>query len=260
MSEETSSMPINPPVNSKADGRRENRVKRGLSGTRVKGRPNWTPESKQRAVAIFVTEGILSVAAERTGIPYETLKQWQKKEWWEKSCTKFREEQEEVYRAKAHDIIIASQEVIIDRLKNGDPYIGKNGEVKHKPVSMREATFTYGVTADKQFRSLNKPEPEKPPVIQQPQIQEGPVRDFLMELADKFVQVSKFLDSKQVSGEVVKNETPQSHNPENPSNKALLAHKEHRPVDESFRDSISETGRGEVPEREDGAGFQISQS
>jgi hypothetical protein len=117
----------------------------------------YTLEDKFKAATAYMLEGTLRGAARVCGIPFETIRGWKKEPWWTDLVVQVIEEHADEYKAANHKIIQLAQDVALTRLKEGDPYVTKSGEVRLKPVSLREAILSFAVTVDKQRLLLNQP-------------------------------------------------------------------------------------------------------
>lgn len=212
----------------------------------------YSLEDKHKGCLAYLIHGTFLAAGEATGINHDTLIYWSKTDWWKEQTQKYREQLEEEYRAKGHKIITKAQEAIIDRLEHGDVYVDKRGNQKRRPVSMREATFTYGVTYDKQRISLEKPTQV---VVTQPdptQVKIAEEKDqWLRDLADGFIQATKYIASKTIEGSPsADSKRPQEAQPEEVQTLVVTAGDEasggNGPLDESGRDSLPASTVSEV--------------
>ncbi len=91
-----------------------------------------------RACTAYVLGGSLRQASRDTGIPFETLQDWSKKEWWTEILQKLRAENEQLYIARYHELVTIGTEKIKERMVEGDPYVTKTGIVKFKPCTLRD--------------------------------------------------------------------------------------------------------------------------
>src|SRR5690349_9524511 len=117
----------------------------------------YTLEDKMKAATAYMLEGTLRGAGRVTGIPWETIKDWKKEPYWNDLIVQVIEEHADEYKASNHKIIQLAQEVALERLRNGDPYTDKGGNVRFKPVSLRESVLAFAVAVDKQRILLNQP-------------------------------------------------------------------------------------------------------
>lgn len=117
----------------------------------------YTLEDKFKAATAYMLEGTLRGASRVVGIPYETIRDWKKESYWQDLVTQVIEEHADEYKAANHKIIQLAQEVALTRLREGDPFVDKGGNVRFKPVALREAVLSFAVAVDKQRLLLNQP-------------------------------------------------------------------------------------------------------
>lgn len=73
-------------------------------------------------------------------IPVPTLKMWRQSEWWKDVENDLRSQEDLQLSARLKKIVNRSYDVIEDRMENGDfVYDQKTGQMKRKPVNMRDA-------------------------------------------------------------------------------------------------------------------------
>lgn len=150
----------------------------------------YTLEDKFKAATAYMLEGTLRGAARVCGFPYETIREWKKEPYWQDLVTQVIEEHADEYKAANHKIIQLAQEVALTRLKEGDPFVTKEGTVKFKPVALREAVLSFAVAVDKQRLLLNQPSSISGKVLVDPK-----------ELARSFQNATQ-VDKEQVSREI----------------------------------------------------------
>jgi len=213
----------------------------------------YSLEDRHKACLAYLIKGTFLGAEQETGIYRQTMQKWALTDWWKEQTAKYREELEEEYRAQGHKIIKKAQEVILDRLENGDVYIDKKGNQKRRPVSMRETTFTYGVTYDKQRISLEKPTQvvvTTPQQVVPEQLEDK--NKWLMDLASGFIQATKHLEARSIEGKAVRIEAaerPEASQPESPQEsggQGSEASGGDRPLDSQGRSGVSTSNAPEV--------------
>ena len=101
----------------------------------------WSDRQKIEAcTTYFMLGGNLTLTAEKLKIPYDTLKTWKKADWWKELEDDIRREERLTLSTKLRNLMDASLVLVQDRLENGDwIYDQKEGELRRKPVSMKDA-------------------------------------------------------------------------------------------------------------------------
>ena len=101
----------------------------------------YTDSQKIEAVTTyFLLGGNLALTARKLKINEGTLRGWKYKQWWKDLEREIRQEERLKLSTKLKKIIGTSWEAVEDRLEHGDYfYDQKNGEVKRKPVNLRDA-------------------------------------------------------------------------------------------------------------------------
>lgn len=119
---------------------------------------HWSAHDKVKAVAAFLVAGNMARVSESTGIPLGTLNYWKTQPWWFEQIERIRKEEDAEIDSHFTRIVKRTQEIMLDRLDNGDFYVTKDGEVARKPVSMRDAAIVGAIGIDK--RSLLRQVPQ----------------------------------------------------------------------------------------------------
>lgn len=120
-------------------------VKRSDSATavaheRAKARDRWTWEDKVAVATKYMQLGNMRLVSELTEVPYQTILDWRKTEWWPQLCDEIKQIKRSKMGAKLEEVIELSVTEVMDRLQNGDFVLDrKTGEIVRKPVSMRDA-------------------------------------------------------------------------------------------------------------------------
>lgn len=101
----------------------------------------WSDRQKIEAcTTYFMLGGNLSLTAEKLKIPHETLRTWKKTDWWKELEDDIRREERLTLSTKLRNLMDASLTLVQDRLEHGDwIYDQKEGELRRKPVSMKDA-------------------------------------------------------------------------------------------------------------------------
>ncbi len=102
----------------------------------------YTDAQKLEAVTTyFLLGGNLALTARKLKINEGTMRQWKYSNWWKDFEKEIRQEERLQLSSKLKKIIGTSWEAVEDRLEHGDfVFDQKAGEVRRKPVSMRDAS------------------------------------------------------------------------------------------------------------------------
>lgn len=104
----------------------------------TQGKYTWS--EKADVVSFYMSVGNMRLVSEKKNIPYPTLCDWKKSEWWPTLVDELRLAKKLKQNAKIDTILESGIEVIKDRLENGDFILNnKTGVVQRKPVSLRDA-------------------------------------------------------------------------------------------------------------------------
>ena len=96
----------------------------------------YTDTEKLNAAVIYLSFGNLNKTAQATNIPQRTLYDWSKSDWWDKLCTRIRQEKRTEFDAGFTRIIDKAINHIENQLDSGN-------------VSARDAATIMGITFDK---------------------------------------------------------------------------------------------------------------
>ena len=100
----------------------------------------WSDAQKIEAVTLWLSMGNVALVAATLRIPEKTMRKWTYTQWWKEIAEEIRLQDKIVLSASAKNIIDKSLNVIADRLEQGDwIYDQKTGEMRRKPVSMKDA-------------------------------------------------------------------------------------------------------------------------
>ena len=101
----------------------------------------WPVEKKVQCVDLWLKLGNLRVVAEKSGVSYQLVKEWRVMPWWKQVEDEILATRRVNVNNKLNEIVDTALDTIQDRLVNGDViYDIKNGELKRKPVGLRDAT------------------------------------------------------------------------------------------------------------------------
>jgi hypothetical protein len=110
---------------------------------------HWKSTDKIKAVASYLVLGDASKVEEVTGIPAGTIRYWKTQPWWFDLVQKVAREQDEKIQSRFTNIINKTQEVILDRIENGETIITKDGKLVQKPISAKDAAIIAAISVEK---------------------------------------------------------------------------------------------------------------
>ena len=111
---------------------------------------NWSDAQKIEAVTLWLSMGNLRLVAATLRIPEPTVRQWRTTQWWRDIAAEIQLQDNIQLSATAKNIIDKSLSVIADRLEQGDwIYDQKTGQIKRKPVAMKDALAVADRMMDK---------------------------------------------------------------------------------------------------------------
>jgi len=103
-----------------------------------KERYSW--EQKVEVATKYMQLGNMRLVSELTEVPYQTIADWRKTDWWPDLIDEIKTIKRSKTGAKLAEIIEQSIFVVQDRLENGDFVLNnKTGEINRRPVSLRDA-------------------------------------------------------------------------------------------------------------------------
>ena len=146
----------------------------------VTKKPGWYPDEKRiEVVSLYACIGDPDAICNLTGVPVSTIRGWRHTEWFKDLLEEIRDENNEKLDSQFSAIVTRTQELIQDRLENGDFVLNKLGEIIRKPVNIRDLALVGAITVDK--RQIIR---HKPTEIQEQQV--TPVVSRLEQLAETF--------------------------------------------------------------------------
>jgi hypothetical protein len=148
------------------------------------GLRRWYSDSEKfEAVKLWLITGNMPVVAASLNIPLPTLKQWRYSKWWDELVLDIRSEKTLQMSNRLKSIAEKALDITLDRLENGDwIYDQRTGDLKRKPVVMRDAMQVANGFLDRHVELDKKPFEEKA---------QQQVQDRLLALADAFANMSK---------------------------------------------------------------------
>ncbi len=98
-------------------------------------------EKKMDVVSLFMLLGNLRVVSEKMDVPYNTLTEWKRSDWWPEIVAQIQRQRKNKTTESLTQLVESGIDILKDRLENGDYVLNnKTGEVVRKPVSAKDAT------------------------------------------------------------------------------------------------------------------------
>src|SRR3990167_2324439 len=100
----------------------------------------WSDKQKLETVQTYLMLGNAAMTARVLKIPEDTVYRWKKSAWWKEIEGELRVQDELQLSARLKKIVVNSLDAVEERLEYGDyVYDQKTGQMRRKPVSMRDA-------------------------------------------------------------------------------------------------------------------------
>lgn len=120
----------------------------GITSLPQDGR-NWSESQRVKALAVFAETNNVSAAARISGVNRSTIWYWLQDDETLEVVQRIRDSLR-AHTAWHHvEIAMAAAAVVKDRLENGEDVIAKNGTIRKKQVSLRDAVMAMAVSTDK---------------------------------------------------------------------------------------------------------------
>lgn len=184
-------------------------MRRPRRGVTAKGK-HYSDSQKLEAVTTYLMLGSLPMVAAALKINVNTLKLWKKSEWWKEVEADLRIQEDLQLSKRMQEIVNRSIDVVSDRLENGDfIYDQKTGELRRKPVGMKDASKVLTDISDRRDVLINRH-------IANESVTTDKVEDTLSKLAAEFARIAAKVTSGPVEvtdvifGDEHKNATKES--------------------------------------------------
>ncbi len=212
--------------------RQMQRSKVRRSMTNPDDRSWWSDTQKLEAVQTYLMLGNAAMTGRVLKIPEETVRRWRKTTWWKEIEGELRIQDEMLLSARMKKILDKTLDAVDDRLERGDfVYDQKSGEMRRKPVSMKDAHKVSMDLIDKRNLLLNKNQPEG---------SQEQANDKLLKLMKQF---SDFAQGKLMENNTIDVEA-----------KELNEDFQDDSIPGEVRDTNWEDGGDELPEEQEGEG------
>lgn len=112
----------------------------------------YTESEKYRAVTTYIMLGTLTETSKQCGIPYETLKSWKTQAWWPRMLAQIRGEENAKISARYRNIVLKTQEKLLERVEHGDVVLSKDGSEQVLPIRGRDLAVIAGIATQQMER------------------------------------------------------------------------------------------------------------
>ena len=153
-------------------------------------RRHYSDSQKIEAVTTYLMLGNLSMVSAMLKISINTLKVWKKSEWWKDVERDLRTQEDLQLSKRLQSIVNRSLDVVEDRMENGDfVYDQKTGEMRRKPVSMRDAHKVMMDFSERREELVDRH-------ITNESVSSDKIEQTLKTLADEFARIANQVTSK----------------------------------------------------------------
>ena len=105
--------------------------------------------TKLACLAVYAETLNIAEASRATGIPQSTINGWLKQEDTDTLLDDLRFSIRRSVAFKCAQVATQAIESIAQRLSEGDPHVGKDGEIIYKPVNARDSAAIFSIVVDK---------------------------------------------------------------------------------------------------------------
>lgn len=117
----------------------------------------YTAYQRIDGIFAYFVSGSYKEAAKQLGMSEGTLIGWARQPWWKLALAKLKEIKQDELDDKYSIILEKTLDTVLDRLTNGEEFVGKDGVKGRKAVSMRDAMLVNAISYDK--RALHRGDP-----------------------------------------------------------------------------------------------------
>ena len=120
----------------------------------------WSDKQKLEAVQSYLLFGAIATTARVLKIPEQTMRNWKNTSWWKEIEGELKAQDEMQLSARLKKVMEKSLDAVDERLENGDfVYDQKTGQMRRKPVNMRDAHKVSMDLIDKRTLLQNRNQP-----------------------------------------------------------------------------------------------------
>lgn len=151
----------------------------------------WSDSQKVEAVTTYLILGSLKLTAGTLKIPHDTLKTWKKTEWWKEIEQDLRIQEDLQVSNRLKKIVEKTFDVVEDRLEHGDFFMDNKGNLKRKPVSMKDAHKVAMDFSNRREELIDRH-------VQNESISTDKIETKLADLAKEFARIASQVTTKPV--------------------------------------------------------------
>jgi hypothetical protein len=159
----------------------------------------WTDTDRLKVVTSYLILQNAARVEEATGVPAGTINYWRTLPWWESLEQQIKDSQALESVSRFSRIVQKTQELIEERLENGDFKLTKQGQIMRVPVDVKTLNQVAD-TAVKKKLDLEE-------ALANRGTKDMTMPERLKQLEEKF---TKFINIKTIEGEVIRDPKDQS--------------------------------------------------
>jgi len=123
-------------------------------------RGQWSDKKKNEALAYYVACGSLAETSRQCKVPYDTIKMWNRSDWWKERIRDIQAEDYDRLDAKLTKALEKALDQVMDRIEYGDEvYDSKSGGTIRVQAKLRDLNAAFNGLMDK--RQLIRKQPTK---------------------------------------------------------------------------------------------------
>jgi tRNA threonylcarbamoyladenosine modification (KEOPS) complex Pcc1 subunit len=112
----------------------------------------YSEGDKFKVLTTYLVLGSLAETAREFNMPLETLKSWKKQAWWPRMMAQVKGEENAKISARYRNIVLKTQEKLLERIEKGDITVGKDGSEVVLPVRARDLAIITGIATQQLSR------------------------------------------------------------------------------------------------------------
>ena len=110
----------------------------------------WSEKKKLEALGIYMATGSVTMAANQSNVPFETVKSWARSDWWKDKVKEIQNEEYDKLDSKLSKVLDKALDQVMDRIENGEyMYDPKTGKTKIMPAKLRDLNTAFNSLMDK---------------------------------------------------------------------------------------------------------------
>jgi hypothetical protein len=121
---------------------------------------HWSEKKKNEALTLHVACGNMLQVARETGVPYRTIQEWAKSQWWKDRVKDIQNEEYDRLDSRLSKALDKALDSVMDRIESGETmYDPKTGKLRKVPAKLRDLNTAMSTLLDK--RQLIRKQPTK---------------------------------------------------------------------------------------------------